>query len=160
LTPTNTPYPTLIYTPDAWQATGTAIYLADNPPIEPTPTPDVPQAWCNNIPTHTPTMTALSLEPLAPLNTATFTPTMTPLKLGGGSLPDGQPVNVAQSAAPQTWDIILPTVGPPYDISATPRPPRQTKTPIIIIVTATPTPTLETTPEVTPETTPEATQDA
>jgi len=168
LTPTSTPVPTLIYTPDAWQATGTALYLATNPPQTATPTPDYPRAWCNNIPTNTPTMTPLALNRMATDEISpTFTPTMTPLSLNSvESVASAQTVQQQPpvSVGVAEWDIILPTVGPPYvgtpTDTRTPKPPKPTQTPVIIIVTATPTHTLDITPELTSEPTTEPTPEA
>jgi hypothetical protein len=170
LTPTATFTPTLEFTPDSWQATGTAIFYATYPPVTATPTPDFPHAWCNNIPTFTPTMTPLSLDGL-PLSTSemippTFTPTMTPLSLSMAPSmaapvpPDAvQPVGGAAQSTSQEWTISLPTVGPPFVLpTATTKPPRPTVTPWII--TATPLTTEEVTPTATNTETPTATATA
>lgn len=140
LTPTPTPTPTLIYTPDAWQATGTAIYEATNPPQLPTPTPDAPRVWCNNIPTATITNTPRALDEL-PTIAATRTPL--PVTGGGNFQPPQQPIVIQQPPTPeppQPTLIVMPTAPAPN----TPRPPRPTRTP-----TATNTPTATITPSPT-----------
>jgi hypothetical protein len=77
LTPTATSTVTPEFTPDAWSATGTAVYYATNPAKEATATPDAPQAWCDHIPTLTPTFTPLSIDGfeknLTPMPTQTAT---------------------------------------------------------------------------------------
>lgn len=81
LTPTQTALPTRAAV-DEWSATGTAIYEATHPYQTATHTPDAPRAWCNNIPTLTPTLTALFIgtqatDTPAPTNTHTPVPTNT-----------------------------------------------------------------------------------
>lgn len=149
LTPTPTASATLIYTPDAWQAEGTAMYEATYPPKMPTATPDLPHAWCNNIPTLTPTLTPLSLNRLVtkPAVTPTLTPTITPLSLptrsqnnNGGFIqitpPDSPTVAPIWTAVPT---LPLPTVAPTKI--------KKTKVPTD---TPTFTPTLTLTPSDTP----------
>lgn len=158
LTPTVTATATLPYTPDAWQATGTAIYQATNPPQLPTATPDVPRAWCNDIPdaTMTPTITPLSLRSLALTDigpTYTLTPTDEPARASsGGGAPGGSyPQQAAPIVAPQQQQpvsdqpplvIWQPTPAPTLDLPTVAPSPTWTPSP-------TPTPTETATPSPT-----------
>lgn len=145
-TPTNTP--TLVYTPDAWSATGTAVHLAENPPVEPTSTPDLPHVWCNHIPTATATITPLSLRTreATPTDEPTDEPTARPRNSGGGSggavptvyiWPTPEPV-IVQPTIPIPPE---PTIKPTKKRRKKTKTPTPTMTPVIIVVTATPTAT-------------------
>lgn len=117
LTPTDTPPPT-VESVDAWSATGTAVYEATHPYQSPTPTPDVPQAWCNNIPSPTPTLTALKIGTQAtdtPAPTATPMPTLTETRQpaatvggGGGYIPPAPPAPPGYEVLPTLDLIVLP----------------------------------------------------
>lgn len=79
LTPSPTPSPTWMYTPDSWGATGTAVYLATHPYQTPTAPP--PRELCVELPTLIPsaTLTPFPLPTIAQtMPTNTITPTATP----------------------------------------------------------------------------------
>lgn len=63
LTPSPTPTATLPYTPDPWQATGTALWEEANPYQSPTPAP--PRELCTSFATWTPTPDAAQMESTA-----------------------------------------------------------------------------------------------
>jgi hypothetical protein len=137
LTPTPTPTATLIYTPDAWQATGTALYEATNPPQQPTPTPDIPRAWCNFQPTATPTATithtpAATLEP-EPTRRRSSAFSQAPSAFNPQGTNNDQGVIIIATAA----ILPMPTPPPVPTVEPSPKPPKKTATPTI---TPTPTP--------------------
>jgi hypothetical protein len=137
LTPTPTFTPTLPYTPDAWQATGTAIYEATFPPILPTNTPDVPRAWCNNIPSPTPTLTPLSLGMVAEPTKAAATNKPPPTRAIVNNNPPGLVGNNAgwHSAPPALAPAVVENVIP-LPTSSDKQQPTKTHEAAIIAVTS------------------------
>lgn len=122
LTPTVTPLPTVAVVDD-WMATGTAIYEATHPYQSPTPTPDVPRAWCNTIPSDTPTVTPTE-TPGAPTLIPTEQPTDKPAPpahsgSGSGSYPPTAPPVIIQPTVQPTV-IQLPTSTPTDTPTGTP----------------------------------------
>lgn len=148
LTPTPTHTPTLIYTPDAWQATGTAVYFLTNTPTpELGPTATTPRSWCDYTPkaTNTPRREYPGvLETQAVTITPTFTPTTAPRR-AYPTVDTSGPNGPGNAVSPP---IIPPTSEPPPVIVAPTLPlPTMVKTKR---PTRTPTATLTQTPTITP----------
>lgn len=139
LTPTATASPTLIYTPDAWQRTGTAVHLATNPPQTIIPQPTTPRSWCDyQTPTFTPLAltfnnssesTAIPSATTTPSATSTHTATLVISVGGGGGLPQPTAFIIQPTSAPATA-VILPTSIPPT------KKPKKTKTPTLTPIPA------------------------
>ncbi len=176
LTATSTPPPTPDAGIDDWSATGTAIYAATNPYLTPTPTPDVPRAWCNHPPTFTATSTPLTVGMLNATVAATSKPTLTPTRQSatGGNNSGGDtcagcyvpPAPPAPPDGPPPGYVVMPTVDLlplPTALSMPTGTPTMTLTPTITRTpnplrkhgrwTVSPTMTPTFTPTVTPSTT-------
>jgi hypothetical protein len=153
------PSPTLVYptsTPDAWSATGTAIYVATYPSVKSlqTPTNPPPRALCDEWLLATPTLTPLSLRrpggtPPITLPAVTPPPTWTlQAPPPAAAAPVGPVVIPAATVVPIIPPATVPPLvitSPPIIIVVTSVPPTATETPLPT-ATETPLPTATETP--------------